>query len=168
VSDYFLKYEGSTLLISDTWVLSTNMEDIIQMFSCLLKHDFKVHFIKQSVIMTQQSSPMLVLGFMDQLRQTMQNESTKLIGRTKGSKSSSKFDQYINEILAFIKENKSVSEMARLLDVSRSSLKDYIESRELKEITVGTLFQEVSAHTEEQVIRTIRCPKELNKGDTTE
>jgi len=168
VSDYFLKYEGSTLLISDTWVLSTNMEDIIQMFSCLLKHDFKVHFIKQSVIMTQQSSPMLVLGFMDQLRQTMQNESTKLIGRPKGSKSSSKFDQYINEILAFIKENKSVSEMARLLDVSRSSLKDYIESRELKEITVGTLFQEVSAHTEEQVIRTIRCPKELNKGDTTE
>jgi len=168
VSDYFLKYEGSTLLISDTWVLSTNMEDIIQMFSCLLKHDFKVHFIKQSVIMTQQSSPMLVLGFMDQLRQTMQNESTKLIGRPKGSKSSSKFDQYINEILAFIKENKSVSEMARLLDVSRSSLKDYIESRELKEITVGTLFQEVSAHTEEQVIHTIRCPKELNKGDTTE
>jgi len=168
VSDYFLKYEGSTLLISDTWVLSTNMEDIIQMFSCLLKHDFKVHFIKQSVIMTQKSSPMLVIGFMDQLRQTMQNESTKLIGRPKGSKSSSKFDQYINEILAFIKENKSVSEMARLLDVSRSSLKDYIESRELKEITVGTLFQEVSAHTEEQVIRTIRCPKELNKGDTTE
>lgn len=159
VTEYFQKQTGSTLLVSDVWVLSTDMEDIIQMFSCLLKHDFSVHFIKQSVIMSRQSSAMLVLGLMDNLRQTMQNELSRVIGRPVGSKSTSKFDKYINEILGFIKDKKSVSEMSRLLNVSRSSLKDYIESRELKEVAFGSLLLEVSADAEEQVINTISCSK---------
>jgi hypothetical protein len=133
------------------------MEDIIQMFSCLLKHDFSVHFIKQSVVMSRQSSAMLVLGLMDNLRQTMQSEVNRAIGRPVGSKSTSKFDKHINEILLFIKDKKSVSEMSRLLNVSRSSLKDYIESRELKEVAFGSLLPEVVANAEEQVINTISC-----------
>lgn len=159
VTDYFQKNEGCTLLIYDVWVLSTNMEDIIQMFSCLLKHKIVVHFIKRSVIMSQQSSSMLILGLMDQLRQTMQSESKRMIGRPKGSRSSSKFDKYINELLQYIKEKKSVSEMARLLGVSRSSLKDYIESRELKEVVFGSLLPEVVPNAEETVINTINCKK---------
>ncbi|MBU1659226.1 recombinase family protein [bacterium] len=160
VTNYFRQNNGATLLVSDVWVLSTNMEDIIQMFSCLLKNNFSVHFIKRSVIISQQSSVMLVLGLMDHLRQTMQNESKKVIGRPVGSRSNSKFDKYMNEILGFIKEKKSVSEMARTLKVSRSSLKDFIESRELKQVAFGSLLPEESVNAEEQVISTISCPKE--------
>ena len=159
VTDYFQSREGSTLLVYDVWVLSTNIEDLTQMFSCLLKHKFSVHFIKQSVIISHQSSVMLVLGLIDQLRQTMQSESKRVIGRPKGSKSSSKFDVYINEIISFIKEKKSVSEMARVLGVSRSSLKDYIESRELKQVALGSLLPKEPENPEEQVINTIACPK---------
>ena len=155
---YFQSRKKATLLVYDVWVLTTDMEDLIQMFSCLLKNEFQVHFIKQSVIMSQNSNTMLTLGLMDQLRQTLQSESKKLIGRPKGSKSSSKFDVYINEIIAFIKEEKSVSEMARLLKVSRSSLKDYIESRELKQIAFGSLLHETPVDAEEKVISTIECP----------
>ena len=46
VTRAFQSTSDATLLISDVWVLTTNMEDLIQMFSCLLKHDFKVHFRK--------------------------------------------------------------------------------------------------------------------------
>ena len=159
VTAYFHKQAGNTLLVSDVWVLSTHMEDIIQMFSCILKHDFSVHFIKQSVVMSRQSSPMLVLGLMDNLRQIMQSEVDRTIGRPVGSKSTSKFDKYINEILGFIREKKSVSEMARVLNVSRSSLKDYIESRELKEVAFGSLLLETAADAEEQIINTISCPQ---------
>jgi len=159
VTDYFDKNAGSTLLIYDVWVLSTNMEDIIQMFSCLLKHKIIVHFINRSVIMSQQSSPILVLGLMDWLRQTMQNESKRVIGRPKGSRSNSKFDKYMNEILLYIREKKSVSEIARLLNISRSSLKDYIESRELKEVAFGYLVPKVMGNAEEAVINTISCPR---------
>jgi len=158
VTQYFQSKQNATLLVYDVWVLTTNMEDLIQMFSCLLKNEFSVHFIKQSVIMTQQSNVMLVLGLMDQLRQRMQNESKRVIGRPKGSRSSSKFDVYINEILQFIKEGKSVSEMARILGVSRSSLKDYIESRELKQVAFGSLLPETPNDAEAQVINTITCP----------
>ncbi len=160
VAHYFQSHNMATLLVYDVWVLTTNMEDLIQMFSCLLKNDIKVHFIKQSVIMSQSSNNMLTLGLMDQLRKTLQNESKKLIGRPKGSKSGSKFDVFINEIVAFIKEEKSVSEMARLLRVSRSSLKDYIESRELKQVAFGSLIHEMPMDAEEQVINTIECPNE--------
>ncbi len=159
VTEYFHKKAGNTLLVSDVWVLSTHMEDVIQMFSCILKHDFNVHFIKQSVVMSRQSSAMLVLGLMDNLRQTMQNDVERAIGRPFGSKSTSKFDKYTNDILTFIREKKSVSEMARVLNVSRSSLKDYIESRELKEVAFGSLLVEFSADAEEQIINTISCPK---------
>ena len=159
VTSYFQSKPSSTLLVYDVWVLSTDMEDLIQMFSCLLKNKFSVHFIKQSVIISSQSSVMLVLGLIDQLRQTMQSESKKVIGRPKGSKSNSKFDKYISEIIVFIKEKKSVSEMARLLDVSRSSLKDYIESRELKQLAFGSLLHKSQEDAEEQVINTIICPE---------
>jgi len=166
VTKVFQSTDEATLLISDVWVLTTNMEDLIQMFSCLLKHDFKVHFIKQAVIMTQRSSAMLVLGLMDQLRQKLQSEPKKVIGRPKGSRSNSKFDVYINDIMAFIKDGKNVSEMARILNVSRSSLKDYIESRELKQVVLGSLLPEANLDAEEQVINTITCPNsKLEIGD---
>lgn len=48
--------------------------------------------------------------------------------------------------------------MARLLEVSRSSLKDYIESRELREVAFGSLVYEMPTDAEEQVINTITCP----------
>jgi len=158
VTDYFQSKEESILLVYDVWVLSTNIEDLTQMFTCLLKNKFSVHFIKQSIIISNQSSVMLVLGLIDQLRQVMQGESKRVIGRPKGSKSSSKFDIYINEIIDFIKEKKSVSEMARLLKVSRSSLKDYIESRELKQVANGSLLPQEKENAEQEVIDTIACP----------
>jgi DNA invertase Pin-like site-specific DNA recombinase len=157
VTKYFQSKHKSVVLIYDVWVLTTNMEDLIQMFSCLLKNEHEVHFIKQSVIITQQSNVMLVLGLMEQLRQRLQSESKRVIGRPKGSRSNSKFDVYINELIVFIKDGKSVSEMARILNVSRSSLKDYIESRELKQVAFGSLLPEVPKDAEEQVINTITC-----------
>ena len=158
VTSYFQKNQGSTLLVYDIWVLSTNIEDLVQMFNCLFKNRFSIHFIKQSVIISNQSNVILVLGLIDQLRQTMQNESKKVIGRPKGSRSNSKFDRYMNEIILYIKEKKSVSEMARLLGISRSSLKDYIESRELKQVAFGSLLVQSPEDAEKQVLNTITCP----------
>jgi len=157
-----------TLLIYDTWVLSPHLSDVLQMVSCLLKNDMKIHLIKQSVIIDKNSDTMLVLGLIDQLRQTLEIEATKAIGRPKGSRSSSKFDQYLDQILKYLREYKSVSEMARLLEVSRSSLKDYIESRELKEVAHGSVVLERSSNPEADVINTIKCPTLENKENENE
>jgi hypothetical protein len=85
-----------------------------------------------------------------------------MIGRPKGSRSSSKFDPYLDQIIGFIRNNVSVSAMAREMNVSRSSLKDYIESRELKEVAKGLVTLNVPADAEEKVIETIVCPHSEN------
>ncbi len=75
--EFFRSLKDDTLLVYDVWVLSTNIEDIIQMFSCLLKNNIEIHFIKQGIKINAQSDIMVVMGLIDQLRQWLQNESTK-------------------------------------------------------------------------------------------
>jgi len=158
VTDYFQSKSKATLLVSDIWVLSTNIQDLVQMFRCLLKNEFTVHFIKQSVIMTEESGGLLMLGLIDQLRQDIEEESQNVIGRPKGSKSNSKFDKYITQIIELIQAKKSVSEISRILNVSRSSLKDYIDSRELKQVALSSLVTKTKEDAEKQVIETVACP----------
>lgn len=157
----FRAFDNETLVIYDVWVLSTHIEDLVQMFSCLLKKRVTLHIVRPSVVITFESDLMLVLGLIDQLRQTLQlQEEKRAIGRPKGSRSSSKFDKFQDVIVKFLRDNRSVSEMARELGVSRSSLKDYIESRELREVAVGVKPYAVSENAEADVINTIKCPEE--------
>jgi len=150
---------GGTLLIYDLWVLSSNIEDVVQMVSCLLKNGIGIHLIKPSIVLNTQSDIIVALGLIDQLRQTIQSVEKKLIGRPKGSRSSSKFDPHLEEIILALREGKSVSEIARVLGVSRSSLKDYIESRELKEVAMGSTYLEKVDDAEASIIETIECPQ---------
>lgn len=150
---------NDTLLIYDLWVLSGNIEDVVQMLSCLLKNGVEIHLIKPSIVINSQSDIIVALGLVDQLRQTIQSVEKKMIGRPKGSRSSSKFDQYLDGIITYLREGKSVSEIARILGVSRSSLKDYIESRELKEVAMGSSFLEKVDNAEASIIETIECPQ---------
>ena len=158
VVKFFRSHQGRDLLISDIWVLSSNITDLLQMVACLLKNEMRVHVINAGVVINQKSDVMLVLGIIDQLRQVLESREKKMIGRPKGSRSSSKFDPYLDQIIGFIRDNLSVSAMAREMNVSRSSLKDYIESRELKQVAKGLVTLDVPADAEEKVIGTIVCP----------
>lgn len=160
VLSFFQALRDGVVVVYDTWVFSSWIEDLVQMISCLLKNGMKIHFVKPSVIIDRDSDTMVVLGLIDQLRQTLQQEGKKAIGRPKGSRSASKFDRYHDEIIRYLRARKSVSEMARIFGVSRSSLKDYIESRELKEVAFGGHKMELPENGEARVIKTIRCPNE--------
>jgi len=101
---------------------------------------------------------MVVLGLIDQLRQLVQKEDKKVIGRPKGSKSVSKFDLQLEMIVSLLKEGRSVSEIARQMNVSRSSLKDYVESRELKALVQGVVLFNDDSQTRAIMMDTIQCP----------
>jgi len=158
VVELFRSLNNDTLLMYDAWVMSTNIEDVVQMFSCLLKNSIEIHFIKQGIKVNAQSDIMVILGLIDQLRQVVQNEEKKGIGRPRGSKSVSKFDTHLEEIVALLKNGQSVSEIARQLNVSRSSLKDYVESRELKALLLGPIHSSSSTDARALMIETIQCP----------
>lgn len=154
---FFRTLINDTVIVYDTWTLSSHIEDLVQMLSCLLKNGNTIHLVKQGVVIDRKSDTMVVLGLIDQLRQILQEDAKKGIGRPRGSKSSSKFDIYLDTILGLLKEGKSVSDIARILEVSRSSLQDYIESRELKEVVRGVLIGN-EEDAEAMVVNTIKCP----------
>jgi len=154
----FRPLRDGTVIVFDTWVLSSSIEDLAQMLSCLLKNRMTIHFVRPSVVIDRKSDVMVVLGLIDQLRQTLEQDEKKAIGRPRGSRSSSKFDQYHDDIIRYLREQKSVSEMARILGISRSSLKDYIESRELREVASGGYRSGPSRNGAADVIKTIQCP----------
>ena len=158
VVSLFRPLRDGTIVVYDVWVLSSSIEDLVQMLSCLLKNRMELHFVKPSVVIDRHSDTMVVLGLIDQLRQTLQQDDKKAIGRPKGSRSSSKFDQFHDDIIRYLKAQKSVSEMARIFGVSRSSLKDYIESRELREVALGGYRMELPKDGAANVIKTIKCP----------
>lgn len=159
VVSLFRSLGGGTLLIYDLWVLSTNIEDIVQVVSCLLKNNNTVHIVKQGIVIDRQSDTMVVLGLIDTLRQMVQSEDKRSIGRPKGSKSMSKFDTQLELIISLLKEGNNVSEIARMLQVSRSSLKDYVKSRELEALVRGVAFMHQHENAEAMVIETIKCPE---------
>lgn len=158
VVTFFRSLKDDVLVVSDAWTLSSNIEDIVQMLSCLLRNGMTIHLVKPGLIIDRTSDTMVVLGIIDQLRQMVQQEDRKGIGRPKGSRSSSKFDPLIDQILLSLKANMNVSSIARELGVSRTSLKDYIESRELKELISKKPLSNNRADAEEMIVETIKCP----------
>ena len=160
-TQFFRAHPEETVVVADIWVFGENIEEITQSLNCLFKNDLTIHLVQKSVVVTKDSSAMFVLGLLDNARQMFLQTKEKRVGRPKGSLSSSKFDIYLDEIMGFIEEGKSVSEMARLLGVSRSSLKDYIESRELKKIAKENFLLKKDENKELEVIKTVQCPDEI-------
>ena len=56
-----------------------------------------------------------------------------------------------------------MSAIARELKVSRSSLKDYIESRNIRELAAGSWLEVVSNETEHQEDSVLICPFDKDK-----
>jgi DNA invertase Pin-like site-specific DNA recombinase len=125
---------NDSLLVYDIASFSKKVGELAKVFDCILKHDINVHICKQNLIINNQTSSALLMSILSTQREKNIKKEATSIGRPKGSFSKSKFDKYKLEIVKMLEENLSVSEIAKRLGVSRSSLKDYINSRSLKEI----------------------------------
>jgi len=128
---------GDTLIIFSFKVLSDKAEEIIKVINCILSHGATLYVCNPPRIINAQTKIIDVFPLLNDIRQAQQ-EKTNQIGRPKGSRSSSKFDVYHSRIMEMLKAGMSVSAIARALEVRRSSLKDYIESRGLKELAGGS------------------------------
>ncbi len=159
ILDFFRSYHKSTLVINEIEVLSTNVDDLVYIFACLFNKDISVIILSQNITIDKNSSSLLLLESINS-QQSVKLEKNS-IGRPKGSKSFSKFDIYYDKIINMLKDAKSVSDIARELNISRSSLNDYINSRELKDIYKIT-YKEFGESID-QDIEYIECPIEKNK-----
>jgi len=128
--------DGNTVIVAFLSILSDRAEELIKVINCMLTHNVNLWVVSDNILINKETRMTQVFPLLNLLRED-RGEKTTQIGRPKGSKSSSKFDVYHSQIIALLREGLSVSAVARELEVSRSSLKDYIESRGIKELVQG-------------------------------
>ncbi len=126
---------SDTLLIYDLWAFSNDMGELIKILECLVKREISVHVCSLNISLDETTKPLELLAVLAQYREKNILKKTDTVqGRPKGRMSKSKFDTFRVEIVELLSEGDSVSKISRTLGVSRTSLKDYINSRGLKEL----------------------------------
>jgi len=154
--------EGSyTVFVSSLSILSTRVEELVKIINCMLSHEVELWICDRQLLINRSSRMTDVFPLLEAYREEPKNEVQ--IGRPKGSKSSSKFDIYHGEIMTMLSQKQSVSAIARMLEVSRSSLKDYIESRGLKSLvaSIGAAAQNLEDKEVDNIV--LICPFEAEE-----
>ena len=132
--------EGDRIVIEHLAVLSDVVEESVKVISCMLSRGIILGVANTAITITKKTPIADVFPLLNDLREA-QKAKTGQIGRPKGSRSSSKFDVYQAKIIELLKDGMSVSAIARELNVSRSSLKDYIESRGIRDLVKGSWME---------------------------
>lgn len=155
--------DGNTVIVSSLSILSDRAEELVKVINCMLTHQVDLWIVSSGMLLNRETSMVEIFPLLNTLRQEEKTQN-KQIGRPKGSKSSSKFDVHHGKIISLLTEGFSVSAIARELDVSRSSLKDYIESRNIKDLVegVGSYMSEAKAQRGMDNVVLI-CPFEETK-----
>ena len=160
---------GDIIIVDEIWMLSEKVDEIIKVINCMLSRGITLYIASSQTTINAESLVGDIFPLLNSLREEQRSRQNH-IGRPKGSRSSSKFDKYQTKIIALLKEGMNVSAIARELNVSRSSLKDYIESRGIKEMIEGSWVEISPAlHNSRMEDKILICPfeqeKNNNKGD---
>ena len=157
--------EGSSLIVDTLSVLSNRAEELIKIINCMLSRSIELYIASSHRCINKETTIVEIFPLLNDLREAQKAKSNQ-IGRPKGSRSSSKFDSYQPQIIAFLKDGMNVSAMSRELNVSRSSLKDYIESRGIRELVEGSWMEIDQPQKSRGVDNTILvCPFEQDKQE---
>lgn len=139
---------GDLLLISELSRIGRNISSIITTIDKLIQQNVKLISIKENIRIDGEhniQSKMLVtmFGLLAELERDLISQRTKeglknarakgkKIGRPKGTKGKSKLDGKEQEIITYLDKKISKANIAKLLNVSRTTLNYFIESRNLE------------------------------------
>ncbi len=155
--------EGSSVIVDTLSILSNRAEELIKIINCMLSRNIILYIASAKKKVNKETKLVEIFPLLNDLREEQKAKSNQ-IGRPKGSRSSSKFDNYQAQIISFLKEGMNVSAISRELGVSRSSLKDYIESRGLRELIEGSWLEIIPQDDFSGVDNTLLvCPFEQDK-----
>jgi len=160
-----LLQEGDIIFVDTLSVLSSCAEELIKIINCMLSRCIDLYVASTRTLINKDTTVIEIFPLLNDLREA-QKAKPHQIGRPKGSRSQSKFDVYRTEIISLMKKGMNVSAIARELGVSRSSLKDYIESRGIRELVDGSWMEVVSS---EDIVdidsKILVCPLEKRKEE---
>lgn len=128
------------VLIFDLSTLSSSVEELVKIFECILTRSISLHIATSSTVIDIHAKPLLLMELLAKQREFNKQQDKDISqGRPKGRMSQSKFDMFRPQVIELLEEKISVSEIAKRLNVSRTSLKDYINSRGLKDLVKAKL-----------------------------
>jgi DNA invertase Pin-like site-specific DNA recombinase len=148
---------GDIILVDELWMLSERVDEIIKIIYCMLGREIVLYSASSQTLITSSSTIGEIFPLLNSLRQKQKIRQNQK-GRPRGSKSKSKFDPYQLEIIDCLKDGMSVSAIARRLMISRSSLKDYIRSRGIKEMIEGSWVGILPSSKSELDNKIVICP----------
>lgn len=138
---------GDTLLVSELSRLGRSLGQIIQIVDELVKNQIHFRAIKENIWLDgqqdMQSKVMVTLfGLFAEIERDLISERTReglmaakakghLLGRPKGSLGQSKLDGKESEIRRLLSKQVSKASIAKILEVSRTTLQHFINSRNI-------------------------------------
>ncbi|MDD3342077.1 MAG: recombinase family protein [Sulfurospirillaceae bacterium] len=154
--------ENDNIIIYDLFTFSENVEELVKVFECLLTRSITVYIANTNTILNTNTKPIVLLELLSKQQDITNNmDIEKTQGRPKGRMSKSKFDIYRPQVIEFLERGMSVSTIAKELAVSRTSLKDYVNSRGLKDLVRAKLSL-LKSNKKEIIIKKDRTPKECS------
>ncbi len=158
--------DNDTIIVDEIWMLSEHVDEIVKIIHCMLGRGIQLYSAASQTKFTKQSTIGEIFPLLNSIREEQKNRQNQ-IGRPKGSKSKSKFDPFQSKIIENLKEGMNVSAIARDLEVSRSSLKDYIESRKIKEMVENSWVEIMPDQDPETDNKILICPFDQEKTNPT-
>lgn len=129
------------VLIYDFTTLSYDTAELTKILKCFFEREISLHLCKLEIFLSCDSSALDTLSLLSDFRQnSLSTRKQSSLGRPKGRMSQSKFDMHRAQIVELLIQKESVSAIAKILQVSRTSLKDYINSRGLKELATAKIL----------------------------
>lgn len=149
IDELFTKLsEGSTLIVSELSRLGRSTAEVINMVNSLIGMKVKFIALKQNLVINGQSDmttkiTITMFSLFAELERdlissrTVQALAAKkaqgiILGRPKGALGTSKLDDKKEQIQELLKHGVAKSAIARILKVSRTTLLDFIESRNIE------------------------------------
>jgi DNA invertase Pin-like site-specific DNA recombinase len=140
--------KGDELIVTELSRLGRSTGEVLNIINHLVSAGIKIHILKQNMVLTEngdmQSKVMVtMLSLFAELERDLISQRTKRaleakkasgvrLGRPKGSTSKSKLDGKEGLISDLLVKKVSISSIAKILEVSRGTVENFIVSRKLR------------------------------------
>ncbi len=144
--------EGDQIIVSELSRIGRSTGEVLNIINDVVGMGVKIHIIKQNMLLTEngdmQSKVMVtMMSLFAELERDLISQRTKQaleakraagvkLGRPKGSLSKSKLDGKEELITDFLAKKVSISSIAKILEVSRGTVHNFIQTRKLN-VSIG-------------------------------
>ncbi len=123
--------EGDKIVVSSLETLGWRVGELVQILAKIFDKKAEIVCVDGAERFYGRMEASKLLSKLSKTRAQNIKKGISKLGRPEGSRSKSKYDAYLPQIVERLKKDRNISALARELGISRTSLKDYIASRGL-------------------------------------